>query len=110
MRETINKILTLLGELEQEAKGAATAERALVTGLELPDIIRDVVDLLLPELKPYEAALYMYMLRHSIVETGSQLMRVSRRGLQTGLVKSPYTGTGAGGNEIDSSTASYKTI
>jgi len=98
MRETINKILTLLGELEQEAKGAATAERALVTGLELPDIIRDVVDLLLPELKPYEAALYMYMLRHSIVETGSQLIRVSRRGLQSGVVKSAYAAQTKGGS------------
>jgi hypothetical protein len=91
MREKFNKIRTLLGELEQEAEGsAATAERALVSGLELPDIIRDVVDLLLPALKPYEAVFYMYMLRHTIVETGGQLMRVSRRGLQTGVVKSAY--------------------
>ncbi len=108
MRETINKILTLLGDLEQEAKGAATAERALVTGLELPDIIRDVVDLLFPELNPYEAAFYMSMLRQSVVETGSQLVRVSRRGM-TSIVKSMYEGTRSGGAAEGVSGLSYST-
>jgi hypothetical protein len=111
MQETIGKIRSLLDELEHEAgNDAAAAQRALVSGLELPDIIRDVIDFLLPELKPYEAALYMFMLRHSVVETGIQLTRVSRRGLQSGIVKSAYTGSSSGGKEVDSSTASYKTV
>jgi len=91
---------------------SATAERALVSGLELPDIIRDVVDLLNPALKPYEAAVYMYMLRHSIVETGSQMMRISRRGLRTGVVKSAYADRPdrPADKDTDSKAASYKTI
>ena len=109
MREKIKKIVELLGELDVESNAAA-AERALVSGLELPDIIRDVVDLLNPELKPYEAAIYMYMLRHSIVEAGNQLIRTSVRGLiKDGVVKSPYEGTRSGGGTVVA-TVSYKSI
>jgi len=110
MRERFAQIRTLLDELEQEAEdGPASSERALVSGLELPDIIRDVVDFLLPELKPYEASIYLYMLRHSVVETGSQLIRVSRRGLRSGVVKSAYSDRPSG-KESDSAAAAYKTI
>ncbi len=110
MRETIVKIRELLGELEQDAESSADAtERALVSGLELPDIIRDVVDLLFPQLKPYEAFLYMYIFRHSVVETGAQLMRVSRRRLTSGVVKSQFEGTRSGGGAIVSTTT-YKTV
>ena len=111
MKVALDKIRALIEEIEREAGSTETrADRALVTGLELPDIVRDVVDLLFPELKPYEAAVYMYMLRHSVVETGSQLMRVSRRGLQSGVIKSPVAGTRSGGGEVDVSETSYKTI
>jgi DNA-binding MarR family transcriptional regulator len=41
----------------------------------------------------------MYMLRHSVVETGSQMIRVSRRGLTSGVVKSAYDGTRSGGSD-----------
>ncbi len=108
--ETISKIKALLTELEQDTIERAQDRRALVSGLELPGIIRDVVDLLFPELRPYEAALYMYMLRHSIAHTGDELLRVSRRGLQEGVIRSPTSGTRAGGREPDSSGASYETI
>jgi hypothetical protein len=77
--------------------------------MELPDIICDVVDLLLPELKPYEASFYLYFLRHSIIANGSQYIRVSRRGLQSGVVKSAYTGSTSGGKELDSGVMSYAT-
>jgi hypothetical protein len=65
MRAKINEIRTLLSQLESEVGQAekATDFRAL-SGLELPDIICDVVDLLMPELKPYELSLYVYFLRH----------------------------------------------
>src|SRR5437667_9092058 len=110
MSDSIFKIRSLLDDLEREtAVAAVAADRAIVSGLELPDIIRDVVDLLLPELKPYEAALYFYMLRHSIVEHGVQHVRVSRRALQLGVVKSSYAGTGKGG-ESGAGAASYRTI
>jgi hypothetical protein len=62
---------------------------------------------LLPELKPYEAALYFYMLCHSIVEHGEQYVRVLKRRLQCGVVKFPYADTGKGG---EAGVATYRTI
>lgn len=111
MKETIDQIRSALDDLERETEtSVGTQQRTLVSGFELPDIIRDVVDFLLPELKPYEAALYLYMLRHSVVETGTQHLRVSRRGLQNGVVKSAYAGSASGGKDPSSGTASYDTI
>jgi hypothetical protein len=111
VKETIAQIRSALDDLELQIESGDAAEgRALVSGFELPDIIRDVVDFLLPELKPYEAALYFYMLRHSVVETGTQHLRVSRRGLQSGVVKSAYTGIVSGSRDPASTAASYETI
>lgn len=105
MKETLAKIRVALDELERQSEsGESARSRALVSGLELPDIMRDVVDLLLPELKPYEASLYLYMLRHSVIEIGEQYVRVSTRKLQSGVVKSAYTGSTSGG-KADPSTA-----
>lgn len=110
MKETIARIRAALDDLERQDETSGDVQtRALVSGFELPDIIRDVVDLLFPELRPYEAALYLYLLRHSVVETGTQHLRVSRRGLQE-FVKSSYAGRGASGEQPASGSASYETI
>ena len=111
MKEMITQIRTLLSKMEIEAEQAdsATAVRAF-SGLELPDIICDVVDLLLPELKPYEASFYFYFLRHSIIADGTQYVRVSTRGLQSGIVKSAYTGSTSGGKDAESSIMSLATV
>jgi len=111
MTDTVAKIRALLSELDEQIKGdeQIAAMRAF-SGLELPDIIRDVVDLLMPELRPFEAAIYMHLLRHSIIETGTPYIRVSRRGLQNGVIKSAYTGSTSGGKDADSAIASYKTV
>ena len=89
MQERIEQIRRLLSDLEAEASQVERASdfRAL-SGLELPDIICDVVDLLMPELKPYEIALYLHFLRHSIIESGTPHFRASRRGVQSGVFKS----------------------
>jgi len=50
MSETIQQIRSLLTELESEVDRAEHAEFRALSGLELPDIIADVVDLLMPEL------------------------------------------------------------
>jgi len=110
MNETIDQIRGLLSKLETEAsEGAESAELRTFTGLELPDILCDVVDLLMPELKPYESALYIHFLRHSVVESGRPYVRTSVRKLQTSIVKSPYSGTRAGGGDPVEAT-SYKSI
>lgn len=89
MSETIQQIRTLLTELESEVDRAEhVAEFRALSGLELPDIIADVVDLLMPELRPYEVGFYMHLLRHSIIENGSPYVRASRKRLQVGVMKS----------------------
>ena len=89
MSETIQQIRTLLTELESEVDRAEhVAEFRALSGLELPDIIADVVDLLMPELRPYEVGFYMHLLRHSIIENGSPFVRASRKRLQVGVVSS----------------------
>ncbi len=108
-----DQIRTLFSEIEEQLGDALPAQnRALVSGLELPDIMRDVVDYLLPELKPYEAVFYMYMLRHSVIQNGNQLTRVSRRGLQSGVVKSVYSDRSdrTSTKTEDTSNTSYQTI
>ncbi len=111
MNETTNKIRALLDELDRE-KGTSVEAAAIraFSGLELPDIIRDVVDLLMPEIRPYEAAIYIHLLRHSIIQTGTQHVRVSRRSLQDGVIKSAYAGSTSGGKTAESTAASFKTV
>jgi hypothetical protein len=88
MRETIVEIRELLSRLECEAdQSETTANFRALSGLELPDMICDVIDFLLPVLTPYEAVLYMYLFRHSIIETGSPYVRASTRKLQSGVFK-----------------------
>ena len=88
MKQLISEIREKLDQLEQEADTASSFNSGnIITGLEIPGIMQDFVDLFLPSLTPYEAAIYLYLLRHSILANGTQLVRVSRRGLQ-GVIKS----------------------
>jgi hypothetical protein len=111
MKPIVAQMRVLLSQLEREAERVdeAAAFHAL-SGLELPDIICDVVDLLLPELKPYEASFYFYFLRHSIIANGEPYIRVSRRALQSGVIKSAYTGSTSGGKAAESGVMSYQTV
>jgi 5-methylcytosine-specific restriction endonuclease McrA len=78
-----------LDQLESEIE--LTRESASVqalSGLELPDIMRDIVDLLWPQLTPYHAAIYMYLFRHSILADGTTLVRISTKRLRSGVIES----------------------
>ena len=89
MLRKIDQIRDLLSELEGDASQAErAAEFRSLSGLELPDIIADVVDLLMPELTPYAFAFYIYLLRHSIVGSGNPYVRAGRKRLQRGIMKS----------------------
>jgi HNH endonuclease len=89
MRDKIEEIKKLLSELENEYRPDVSKETMRIfSGLELPDIVRDIVDLLVPNLKPYEAAFYWYLFRHSILEAENPLLRVSTHGLQSGVLRS----------------------
>jgi hypothetical protein len=88
MRDTITQIQALLSQLQGEVSQAEqVSESRALPRLDLQDIC-DVVDLLMPELKPYEVAFYLYFLRHSICDTGEPYFTVSRRGLQSGVFRS----------------------
>jgi hypothetical protein len=89
MDEKIDKIRELLLEIESQYKPqeADSFERNF-NALELPDIISQIVDYLQPQLYPYEAAIYLYLFRHSVIKQGTQRVRVSVRGLGSGVVKS----------------------
>jgi hypothetical protein len=89
MKDTITQIQALLSQLQNEVSQVEqVSEFRALSGLELPDIICNVVDWLMPELKPYEVALYFHFLRHSIIANGAPYFRASRRGLQSGVFKS----------------------
>jgi len=53
--------------------------------------ITDFVDFLLPELTPYEASLYLFILRNTVLRKGSQKMRIGKRTMAQGY------GTGSRG-------------
>lgn len=89
MKKTIDEIRTLLDRLEGDAPSDDDA--AFIrdfSALELPNLVNDVVDFLMPFLDPYESAFYWYCFRHSIGQNGTQYVRVSIRGLGKGIVKS----------------------
>lgn len=97
MKEEISKIRQSLDALEGKLAQYDNPAASPFSGLELPDIMRDVVDLLFPLLGTYEASFYTYLLRHSIIENGTFYVRTSTRGMQRGVVLSVYSGTTIGG-------------
>ena len=74
-------------------KGTAAVGDRGFSALELPIIIQEIVDDLQPLLSPYQAAFYWYAFRHSIAENGNPLLRLSTRGLQSGVLKSSRSET-----------------
>ena len=54
------------------------------------ELFSEVVDWLLPLLRPYEAAFYVYFFRHSWIATGQAMVRLSYRTLKTEVVRTPY--------------------
>ena len=94
MNERLEKIRQLLSELEVEMEiGVASTRDSNFSALELPLIIQEIVDDLQSLLTPYDAAFYWYLFRHSIAENGKALLRVSTRGMQSGVVKSSRSET-----------------
>lgn len=95
--DEFGQIRSLLDKIENNCIVQSSTATTPFSGLELPDIIRDIVDLLFPNIGPYEAAFYMWLFRKSILETGNAYTRVGVRPLQTGVVQSAYAGSNSGG-------------
>ncbi|MBN2829471.1 MAG: HNH endonuclease [Candidatus Cloacimonetes bacterium] len=90
MKEEIRKIQTLLDDIQRksEMKHGESFKESFDL-FELPEIVESIVDYLQPLLLPYEAGIYWYLFRHSIIKNGNEYIRVSTRGL--GNVKQVLT-------------------
>lgn len=82
MIEEIKKIRELIDKLENDkTSNTEISFKETFELFELPDIISSIIDFLQPLLLPYEAAIYWYLFRRSIISTGENFVRVSTRGL-----------------------------
>lgn len=89
MKEEIQKIRELLDKIEGVTLSDSEESFRDEFGLfELPEILTSIVDYLQPLLSPYEAAIYWFMFRHSIVSNGDVSIRVSVRGLGSNVITS----------------------
>lgn len=103
MKDQIKKIRELLDEIESSKHGEELSFKESFQLFELPEIVGSIVDYLQPTLEPYEAAIYWYLFRHSIIATGDVFVRVSVRGLQEGVISSMRSGR-------EGSPLSYKSV
>jgi len=88
-QEKIEQIRRLLDELSDDQLNDNGREFLQnFDALELPNLISTIIDHLQPELKGYEAAIYWYLFRKSILATGQQYVRASVRGMQEGVIRS----------------------
>lgn len=86
MKEELEKIRELLNKIEQvDQNDKADSVKETFDYFELPQIVKDIVDYLQPELSPYEMAVYWYMFRHSVIETADVYLRVSLTKLAQGI-------------------------
>jgi DNA-binding PadR family transcriptional regulator len=59
---------------------------------DLSKIIEQFVDLLMPELTPYEVALYLFLFRHSLPKNNSLTVRIGKKTIIEKFVKNPRGG------------------
>jgi HNH endonuclease len=96
MTSEIDQIREILGKIEIKlTRFEENSSLRDFAALEIPEIISDVIDYLTPQLTPYQNIFYIYLLRHSIISSGTQYLRVSVRGLK-GIVASPRSDASTG--------------
>ena len=82
MKKDIQQIRDLLDKIENtQATEIEPSFKESFELFELPEIVQSIVDYLQPILLPYEASIYWYMFRNSIIRNGDNHIRVSTRGL-----------------------------
>lgn len=92
MKEPIRQIREFLahmagGKSVEAARAVGKQpESTRFTNAKLLQMVREVADVVQPLLKPYQAAFYWFLFRHSVLE-GDPLIRVTREGLRKGVVK-----------------------
>lgn len=53
--------------------------------IDIQATVKDIIDFLQPSLSPYENVIYWYMFRHSFIESGNNLTRVSITKISQGI-------------------------
>lgn len=89
MKDKFDQIRNLLDELEKSS--IDSDDQTFIQNfdaLEIPDIVITIVDCLQPDLSIYEAAIYWFLFRHSVLKNGQQYVRASVRGLIKDVVTS----------------------
>lgn len=88
-KDIIDRLKKLAAELEgtlEEDDSSVFARN--FDALEVPDLVKSIIDYLQPQLHPYEAAIYWHLFRHSIISTGQQYCRASTKGMMSGVIRS----------------------
>jgi len=90
-KDKIQRIRDLLDELEIEAPTDTEKDYLIdFSALEFPSILQNAVDYLFPQITPYDATYYIYLLRISLLQKGDQYVRLSTRRLQSGIIEPTY--------------------
>lgn len=77
-----HKPLVIRGDIKKRVKDLSNYMRE-----DIKIIIEQLVDYLLPELTPYEATLYLYLLRNSFIKNGVAEVRIGKKTIATNLGK-----------------------
>lgn len=86
MKEKIGKIKQLLDEIESSVpKQNIDSVKETFDLFELPQIIKDIIDFLQPNISPYESDVYWFLFRHSILESGDVYIRASNARIAKGI-------------------------
>jgi hypothetical protein len=105
MANHVAQMRSLLDRIERErAARLETAPKLPPAEGKLARTIADIVDYLMPALRPCEAAVYLYLFRHSIVKTGRPFVRASQSRLRVSVATSVYAGSRRGGRGVAGTT------
>ena len=110
MKDRIDRIRAALDDLERNLR-SDESDRVLrdFSAFELPEIIKDIVEYLMPQLTPYEVAIYLHMFCHSILQSGEPYLRIGTRSFMTGVVKpARFTKSGSESTDVKVSPETVK--
>jgi hypothetical protein len=88
-KDKFDQIRSLLDDVERDLPANdQTIFAQNFDALELPSVVSAIVDFLQPLLHPYEAAIYWYLFRNSMLSVGQQYLRASTKSMRQGVIRS----------------------
>jgi hypothetical protein len=110
-KEKIQEIRRLLDELEDAQPSEEEASLLKnFSAFEIPEIISEIVDYLMPILTAYEALFYWYAFRNSILSSGEQYVRLSTRKMQEGVFLSARSAQSGGNISLGSTRVTLSAL